>query len=239
MSRGIKLYYDLMSQPSRALYIFLSTNKIPFERYPIALRKFEHHTKEYQKNVNRYGKVPCIAEQNFRLAESVAIYRYLCREYPIPRHWYPDDTVHQARIDEYLSWQHLNLRADISLYFFHVWLNPRLAKEENAYKTERLRLRLDGILNFFEQEFLCNGKNNFISGDSISIADLSAACEIEQAKVAGFDPCVGRPHLSNWLTSIRELTNPFYDDAHKYVYRLAPEHILTPSVLEDEMKTME
>lgn len=35
----MKFYYDLMSQPSRALYIFLRTAKIPFDDHPIALRK--------------------------------------------------------------------------------------------------------------------------------------------------------------------------------------------------------
>uniref|UniRef100_A0A182TCX3 glutathione transferase n=1 Tax=Anopheles melas TaxID=34690 RepID=A0A182TCX3_9DIPT len=235
MSRSVKLYYDLMSQPSRALYIFLSTNKIPFDRCPIALRKMQHKTDEYRRQVNRYGKVPCIVDGSFRLAESVAIYRYLCREFPTDGHWYPSDTVRQARVDEYLSWQHLNLRADVSLYFFHVWLNPLLGMEPDAGKTDRLRRRLDGVLNFFDQELLSGGSGQaFLAGDRISIADLSAACEIEQAKIAGYDPCEGRPALASWLTAVRERTNPFYDEAHKYVYRLAPDHIVTPVVAEDE-----
>ncbi len=35
----MKFYYDLMSQPSRALYIFLKNAKIPFDDNQIALRK--------------------------------------------------------------------------------------------------------------------------------------------------------------------------------------------------------
>ncbi|XP_053657765.1 glutathione S-transferase theta-1-like [Anopheles marshallii] len=234
MSRGLKLYYDFMSQPSRALYIFLSINKVPFERCPVALRKLEHKTTDYKTNVNRYGKVPCIVEQEFRLAESVAIYQYLCREYRVSPSWYPEDTVCKARIDEYLSWQHLNIRADVSLYFFHVWLNPLLGKEVDADKTDRLLERLNNGLNFFEQTLLCNGRQPFLAGDSISIADLSAACEIEQVKIAGYDPSSGRPYLAKWLKAVRECTNPYYDEAHKYVYRLAPEHIATPAVLDDD-----
>lgn len=233
MTRGLKLYYDFMSQPSRALYIFLSINKVPFERCPVALRKLEHKTTDYKRNVNRYSKVPCIVEEDFRLAESVAIYRYLCREYQVASNWYPEDTVRQARVDEYLSWQHLNIRADVSLYFFHVWLNPLLGKEVNADKTSRLLQRLNNGLNFFERDLLCNGKQPFLTGGSISIADLSAACEIEQVKIAGYDPCNGRPHLSSWLKAVRDWTNPFYDEAHKYVYRLTPEHITTPAVDDD------
>ena len=35
---GLKFYYDLMSQPSRALFIFLKVNDIPFDDKPVALR---------------------------------------------------------------------------------------------------------------------------------------------------------------------------------------------------------
>lgn len=38
MTAPIKFYYDLMSQPSRALYIFLKLSKIPTDFNPIALR---------------------------------------------------------------------------------------------------------------------------------------------------------------------------------------------------------
>lgn len=44
MSRvPVKLYYDLMSQPSRAIYMFLRLANIPFEEQQIALRKGKLH----------------------------------------------------------------------------------------------------------------------------------------------------------------------------------------------------
>ena len=39
---GLKLYYDLMSQPSRAVFLFLKVNGIPFTEKPIAIRKGEN-----------------------------------------------------------------------------------------------------------------------------------------------------------------------------------------------------
>ena len=38
---ALKYYYDLMSQPSRAVYMFLRLNNIPYEDKPVALRKGE------------------------------------------------------------------------------------------------------------------------------------------------------------------------------------------------------
>lgn len=44
MGAPVKFYYDFLSQPSRALYIFMRLAKIPFEENPIALRKGKIHT---------------------------------------------------------------------------------------------------------------------------------------------------------------------------------------------------
>lgn len=39
MRAPIKFYYDLLSQPSRALYIFMKLTKIPFDQHPVAIIK--------------------------------------------------------------------------------------------------------------------------------------------------------------------------------------------------------
>ena len=61
-------YYDLMSQPCRALYIFLKMTGIPFESKEIALRKLEHMTDEYAQ-INPFKKVPVIDDSGFILTE--------------------------------------------------------------------------------------------------------------------------------------------------------------------------
>lgn len=61
-------YYDLMSQPSRAVYIFLKMSGIPSESREIALRKLEHTTDEYAQ-INPFKKVPVIDDHGFILTE--------------------------------------------------------------------------------------------------------------------------------------------------------------------------
>lgn len=71
----MKFYYDLMSQPSRALYIFFKITKLPITFVPVGLRNGEHLTDEF-KEINRFQKVPCIVDDDgFKLSESVAIFR--------------------------------------------------------------------------------------------------------------------------------------------------------------------
>jgi len=64
----LKLYYDLFSQPSRALYIFFKTCNIPFEKKIINLRKLEQYSLEYEQ-INPFKKVPAIEYNNFKLTE--------------------------------------------------------------------------------------------------------------------------------------------------------------------------
>lgn len=47
---------------------------------------------------------------------SVGILRYMCREFNTPDHWYPKESKAQAKVDEYLEWQHMNTRMHLLSY---------------------------------------------------------------------------------------------------------------------------
>lgn len=48
---------------------------------------------------------------------SIAILKYLGQKHSVAGHWYPADLQLQARVNEYLSWQHMNLRSHGSKVF--------------------------------------------------------------------------------------------------------------------------
>lgn len=56
--------------------------------------------------------------------------------------------------------------------------------------------------------------------------------------IAGYDPEAGRPKLAAWMKSVKEKTNPHYDDAHLIVNKLImansdiPEYFKGSSVYE-------
>lgn len=109
----IKLYVDLMSQPSRAVWAFCLIAKVPFELKEVQIAKLEMRSEEYKK-INPMAKVPAIedTDNGLKLAESHTIIRYLCNKYP--NHvgdWYPaQDYVKRAKIDEYLDFHHTGTR---------------------------------------------------------------------------------------------------------------------------------
>lgn len=58
---------------------------------------------------------------NSQFIFSVAILRYLAKKYEgqISSNWYPNDPKAQAKVDEYLEWQHLNTRLNCAMFFQH------------------------------------------------------------------------------------------------------------------------
>lgn len=238
----LKLYFDLLSQPSRALYIFFELAKVPHEKIPVPLRngmlnfrfinKFTninyflpylgaHLTDEFKENVNRFQKVPCINDNGFKLAETIAILRYVEREYKIPDFWYPKDSHQRARVDEYMEWQHNNTRLTCAMFFQAKWLIPLMTgKQPSENKVTELKTRMEGVLDIIENTWL--EPNKFIAGgNKLSIADLLALCEMEQTKMTGYDPCLGRPKMTLWWEKVRSELNPTYDTAHDMVYKIS------------------
>nr|QGA31151.1 glutathione transferase theta 1 [Pardosa pseudoannulata] len=210
---GLKVYYDLMSQPCRALIMFLKLNNIPFESKVIALRKGEHFMPEFTK-LNPLQKVPVIDHDGFTLTESIAMIRYLSREFKVADKWYPKDSKLQARVDEYLEWQHLNTRLFGSMIFRLRVITPQL--EQKPVDEKKLQFYKDNFvvaLKNIENNFLKD--KPYISGDTISVSDIFCACEIEQPLVTGFNPLSEVPKVNDWLIRVRKELEPYYSEVHQ------------------------
>ncbi|XP_045172677.2 glutathione S-transferase theta-1-like isoform X1 [Mercenaria mercenaria] len=217
---ALKYYFDLMSQPSRAVYIFLKANNIKFEAKPVALRKGEHFKEEFTK-LNPWQRVPVLDDNGFILTESVAILRYLASKYNLPEHWYPkNDLQKQARIEEYLHWQHLNTRMQAAMVFQQKLIMPvaRQGKIDEV-KVNRFKAELPKIIEHIDQYFLKDGK--YIGGnDDVSVADLLGACELLQLyPVFEEDIYETNKKVKQWMERVRERLNPYFDEGHGITYR--------------------
>lgn len=218
----MKFYYDLMSQPSRALYIFLKLNNIPTTYCPIALRNGEHLTDEF-KAINRFQKVPCVVyDDGFKLSESVAIFRYIMdNKNNIPEHWYPKDLKSRALVDEYLEWQHNNTRMTCSLYFQAKWLLPLMSgKPAKESQLNMLKGRMENTLDSLENIWLESAEKAYLASNEISFADILAACELEQPRIADYNPFDGRPKLTKWYEKVKAATSPYYEEAHTILNKI-------------------
>lgn len=215
---GLKVYFDLMSQPSRAVVLFLKVNKIPFTAKTIALRKGEHFGEEYTK-INPFQLVPAIDDDGFKLTESVAILKYLSDKYQVPDHWYPKNLQRRALVDRYMAWQHLNLRLFGSMVFRTQLIDPRMTnKPINKEKLAEHQVHLDRCLNQIESIFLPN--SSFLAGDEISIADLLGICELMQPVTTGHNVFQGRPLLESWAKRVQDKLQPHFGETHVQLFRV-------------------
>jgi len=179
----LEFYYDLKSQPCRAVYYLLKAAKVKFEGHKLDLTKGEHMKPEYLK-INMFHKVPAIKDGSFTLTESVAILRYVAQKYNVSENWYPrKDVQKQARVDEFLNWHHTGLRkpcVDVVIAKMRSrmpFFSPSIVPLD-AEKLKELQEGVKKVLNEIEKYYL-KGKP-FITGDEISVADLTGYCELMQ-----------------------------------------------------------
>lgn len=87
--------------------------------------------------------------------------------------------MEQARVDEFLEWQHITLRITCALYFRTIWLDPLLkGVAPSKEKVENLTTMMEMNLDILEKTWL--EKTDFLCGTKLTVADIFAACEIEQ-----------------------------------------------------------
>ncbi|MBN3289647.1 GSTT1 transferase, partial [Polypterus senegalus] len=217
-TRPLEVYVDLMSQPCRALLLFLRHNHIPHTVKNVLLHRGEQKTPEFTK-LNPMQKVPVIVDNGFVLTESDAILKYLATTYKVPHHWYPQDPKIRARINEYTSWHQTNTRPHAARVFILEVLMPRMTgNPPDAKKVERALADLSETLDKLESVFL--KRQPFLCGDEITLADLLAICELMQPLGSGRDVLKDRPKLDAWRERIKSAMKDTFDEVHMYLYRL-------------------
>uniref|UniRef100_A0A3Q2ZLN8 glutathione transferase n=1 Tax=Kryptolebias marmoratus TaxID=37003 RepID=A0A3Q2ZLN8_KRYMA len=197
----MELYLDLVSPPCRSVYLFAKALGIPFEFKLVELLAGQQYTEEFGK-LNIVRKIPVMKDGSFVLTESTAILMYLVQKCSasVADHWFPADLQQRARVNEYLSWQHLNLRAHCSKVFLLKTLYPFVMGSEAP--KEKMDVALE------EMKESLNLK--------ISLADLVALVEIMQPLGNGVDGFEGRPKLMAWRDRVKkELGEKLFDQTHE------------------------
>jgi len=205
----LKIYFNYRSQPSRALIAFCNINKIPFTLEEVNVFKGQQFKPEFKK-INALRLIPVIEEGDFLLSESHSIFRYLCESRNLPDHWYPKDLKKRALVDRYLDWHSSNTRSGTRYYqaYFKDIFHPGFITWETKDEVETVKRAYKRI----EDVFL-DGKKFLFSDEDMTIADLTAVCEIVQLKPTDFD-FKAFPKLDAWINRCME-KYPEIKDAQK------------------------
>ncbi|KAG7217797.1 hypothetical protein INR49_020893 [Caranx melampygus] len=197
-----------------------NTDAASFQNKSLSI--FNQDSQQYSPEFGQLSlvrKVPVMKDGGFVLTESTAILKYMAQKHSssVADHWFPAELQQRARVNEYLSWQHMNLRTNGSKVFLLRTLFPIIMDSEAPQEKEDSAVEdLKQSLDLLEQMFLQN--KPFIVGDKISLADLVAIVEIMQPVSAGMDAFEGRPKLAAWRARVKkELGEKLFDEAHEAI----------------------
>ena len=106
---SLELYWDLGSQPSRAIKALLEAGGVEHVTHNINLVKGEHKAPEIIA-LNPAGQVPFIVMDGQTMVESSSILRYLACKYESLNKFYPDNLEQRQKIDAMLDFNATSFR---------------------------------------------------------------------------------------------------------------------------------
>ena len=228
MSNPLIIYGVPFSQPVRAVLWLMLYKQKPFEMVLINPGSSSEGGSRHPDYLAKFptGTIPSIEdkETGFVLSESHAIMCYLCNKYD----WtdlYPNNHEERAKVDSYLHLHHRNVReASIGL------VAPKVRKDLN-FSEDFLKMSQANIEKAFkalEDEWLA--KSRFLTGDQLTIADMSAYVEIGQLQskftnVYDFEPL---PNIRGWLEEMNQIA--YHDEVHTSLYELGDISTEAPSM---------
>ena len=202
----VTLYGSRMSQPTRAVEIFLKMAKIPYELISYDLLKGEHKNEEYLA-ICPFGYCPGIKVNSFPLYESAAIIQFLAAFFEVDDHWFPADNKARAKTLQFLHWQHNAIRNPLQGHLY----NKLVAKIANLPPAPYKIANADKVLAGQEDKKGSWGQmermltdNEWLTGETMSVADLFAYCEMFYAQYVDiqFDEF---PKLTEWYNKITDI----------------------------------
>jgi glutathione S-transferase len=187
--------YDFKQAPNpRRVRVFLAEKgiSVPLEQVDI-VRRANRQPDFLAKNP--LGGIPVLElDDGTFIAESIAICRYFEALQPAPA-LFGRDAREQALVEMWNRRIELVLLNAIGMVWGHG--SPLTAKivQQIPANIEPNRRRAAGFLELLESEL---AKRQFVAGDFISVADISALCAIDFAKMVQIAPDPSLKSVARW-----------------------------------------
>jgi glutathione S-transferase len=199
----MKLYYHPVSTTCRPIMLLAAEQGIPLEMQVVDLFTGEH-TKPPYGAINPNHLVPVLEDGDFRLTESSAIMKYLADKSGSPL--YPEDLQQRARVNERMDWINTQLAREFCYGMVFPQIFPhhkRPTDEVQAATLQWGKAHAQGWLKVLDEHILGPG-NNYLCGDTLTIADLFAAAFLTVGEVVGCN-FAGYPNVQRWLARMKAL----------------------------------
>jgi glutathione S-transferase len=199
----MKLYHHPISTTSRPAMLFIAEQRIPVQMQVVDLFSGEHVQGGYAA-INPNRLVPALEDGDFVLTESAAILKYLADKIDSPA--YPKGLRERARVNERMDWVNTQLCIDLAygLAYPQIFDSHKRASGDAQHATlQRGRERARQWLQVMNDHLLGPGQN-FLCGDTMTIADYHASSFVKLAEVIGSD-LAAYPNVKHWLGRMKAL----------------------------------
>ena len=199
----MKLYMHPVSMTTRPVRLFIAENKIPVEEVFIDLMTGAHLQPPYSQ-INPNCLVPMIDDDGFRLTESSAILKYLAEKIGSPA--YPKDLKKRAKINEIMDWINSNFYREWGYNLCYPQLFPHLKRRSDEAQAATLEFGKEQSKRWLKvlNDYWIGPKNNYLTGDEITIADYFGAGIVTLGEIIRID-FSPYPHVQRWLGNMKKL----------------------------------
>jgi len=197
----MKLYQNRQAPNPRRARMFMSEKGVDFDAIEIVeldLSAGDNISAEH-KHRNPMGGVPVLElDDGTYLSESMAISRYYEALHPEPP-LMGVGALEQATIEMWNRRMELNFFMPVGMAFRHT---SGHFSDREAVCPEWGEITLKGARKMFS--FLNNhlANNEYIAGESFSVADITALCTVDFARVIKLRIDDEQPHLRRWYDTV-------------------------------------
>lgn len=198
----MKLFSAPYAPNPRRVTMFIAEKGLAnIEIINLDLPQGEHRTPEF-KAKSPLSQIPTLELDDGRtLTESRAICTYLEAVYPDPP-LMGRDAYEKGLVEMWDRRVELMLTMPIMMWMRHgLPIMARLEKNQNAGVAESNQQTAMRMVQWFDREL---ADREFIAGDHITIADLTALAGLDFAKMAKWRPDESTPHLKRWRDMMAE-----------------------------------
>jgi len=199
----MKLYYHPASTTSRPLMLFAAENGIKMDMQVVDLFTGEHYQPPFAEGINPNRQVPVLEDDDFRLTESATILKYLAVKTKSPL--YPEGLKERARVNERIDWINTQLNRDLCYGLVYPQAFPHHKRPSDEHQKGTLswsKERAAGWFKVLNDHII--GKNEYLCGNQITLADYYGASFVATSSIIGSD-LAAYPNIKRWLGNMKKL----------------------------------
>ena len=186
--------------------------KAPIELKAVDMHNGEHKTAKHLE-LQPWGKIPVLTDDDLTIFESRAIMRYLMSKYQNEAlELYPKDIKKAALVEQFISCEQSYFSPAVFPLVREVFFGPKfLGKTSDPAKVKEILDAVDDVLAKYDKLI---GSKNFLVGDSITLADVFHIAYMYYAVNCGAkDTFYKYPNVKRWTENL--LNTPEFKEIEK------------------------